>query len=249
MKYSILEDPRYRYLSEPKSPLLKFFSFLFDLYANTVLTFYAPVTVTGRENIPKDTPFIFCSNHNSHMDIAVLVYATRLGYERFGFLAAKDYWFDNNFRRRFFKNFITLIPIERKNKPESLDLEDTFLLSKAFVNRNNNIIIFPEGSRGKPGVMQRFRKGAMKFSTELNIPIVPAVILGAEKAWPRGERFMQSVPINLHVLPPMYPEDLSEANKTEYNKYIASQTKTLEKIISENYSLLSRSNGDNSSTE
>ena len=179
----------------------------------------------------------------------MLVYATRLGYERFGFLAAKDYWFDNNFRRRFFKNFITLIPIERKNKPESLDLEDTFLLSKAFVNRNNNIIMFPEGSRGKPGVMQRFRKGAMKFSTELNIPIVPAVILGAEKAWPRGERFMQSVPINLHVLPPMYPEDLSEANKTEYNKYIASQTKTLEKIISENYSLLSRSNGDNSSTE
>ena len=128
-------------------------------------------------------------------------------------------------------------------------MEDTFLLSKAFVNRNNNIIMFPEGSRGKPGVMQRFRKGAMKFSTELNIPIVPAVILGAEKAWPRGERFMQSVPINLHVLPPMYPEDLSEANKTEYNKYIASQTKTLETIISENYSLSSRSNGDNSSTE
>ena len=60
---------------------------------------------------------------------------------------------------------------------------------------------------------------------------------------------MQSVPINLHVLPPMYPEDLSEANKTEYNKYIASQTKTLETIISENYSLSSRSNGDNSSTE
>ena len=78
--------------------LFKILSFVFDLYANTVLTFYTPVKVIGRENIPKDTPFIFASNHNSHMDIAVLAYSTRLGYERFGFLAAKDYWFDNNFR-------------------------------------------------------------------------------------------------------------------------------------------------------
>ena len=104
MKYSILEDPRYRHLAQPKSVLFKILSFVFDLYANTVLTFYTPVKVIGRENIPKDTPFIFASNHNSHMDIAVLAYSTRLGYERFGFLAAKDYWFDNDFRQKFFKN-------------------------------------------------------------------------------------------------------------------------------------------------
>ena len=52
MKYSILEDPRYSHLATPKTPLLKFFSFLFDLYENTVLTFYTPVTVIGKENIP-----------------------------------------------------------------------------------------------------------------------------------------------------------------------------------------------------
>ena len=64
MKYSILEDPRYSHLAKPKTPLLKFFSFLFDLYANTVLTFYTPVTIVGKENIPKNEPFIFASNHN-----------------------------------------------------------------------------------------------------------------------------------------------------------------------------------------
>ena len=164
MKYSILEDPRYRHIAEPKSILFQIFSFIFDLYANTVLTFYTPVKVIGRKNIPKNEPFIFVSNHNSHMDIAVLAYATRMGYEKFGFLAAKDYWFDNNFRRRFFKNLINLIPISRKQNPESLDIDDTMTLSKAFMDLGNNIIIFPEGSRGKPGVMQRFRKGAVKFS-------------------------------------------------------------------------------------
>ena len=51
------------------------------------------------------------------MDIAVLAYSTRMGYEKFGFLAAKDYWFDNNFRRRFFKYLINLIISWQKIHP------------------------------------------------------------------------------------------------------------------------------------
>ena len=231
MKYSILEDPRYNHLAQPKSILFKILSFVFDLYANTVLTFYTPVKVIGKENIPKDTPFIFASNHNSHMDIAVLAYSTRLGYERFGFLAAKDYWFDNDFRRKFFKNFINLIPLSRRKTPESLDLEDTFTLSKGFVALNNNIIMFPEGSRGEPGVLQRFRKGTAKFSMGLNIPILPAAIIGTEKAWPKGKRFMRPTHITIKILPPIEPKDRSKLTERAYNKELSSQTTKLEKVI------------------
>ena len=231
MKYSILEDPRYRHLAQPKSILFKILSFVFDLYANTVLTFYTPVKVIGRKNIPKDSPFIFASNHNSHMDIAVLAYSTRLGYERFGFLAAKDYWFDNDFRRKFFKNFINLIPLSRRKTPESLDLEDTFTLSKGFVALNNNIIMFPEGSRGEPGVLQRFRKGTAKFSMGLNIPILPAAIIGTEKAWPKGKRFMRPTHITIKILPPIEPKDRSKLTERAYNKELSSQTTKLEKVI------------------
>jgi len=234
MKYSILEDPRYNHLVKPRSILFKILSFVFDLYANTVLTFYTPVKITGKENIPKDTPFIFVSNHNSHMDIAVLAYSTRLGYERFGFLAAKDYWFDNDSRRNFFKNFINLIPISRKKNPESLDLEDTFTLSKGFVSLGNNIIMFPEGSRGKPGELQRFRKGAARFSLGLDIPILPAAIIGTEKAWPKGERFMRPVPITIKILPPIQSKkDRSKLTDKAYTKELSSQTKKLEKVITE----------------
>ena len=234
MKYSILEDPRYNHLVKPRSILFKILSFVFDLYANTVLTFYTPVKITGKENIPKDTPFIFVSNHNSHMDIAVLAYSTRLGYERFGFLAAKDYWFDNDSRRKFFKNFINLIPISRKQNPESLDLEDTFTLSKGFVSLGNNIIMFPEGSRGKPGELQRFRKGAARFSLGLDIPILPAAIVGTEKAWAKGERFMRPVPITIKILPPIQSKkDRSKLTDKAYTKELSSQTKKLEKVITE----------------
>ena len=228
MKYSILEHPRYRHIAEPKSIFFQIFSFIFDLYANTVLTFYTPVKVIGRENIPKDQPFIFVSNHNSHMDIAILAYATRMGYEKFGFLAAKDYWFDNNFRRRFFKNLINLIPISRNQNTESLNLEDTMALTKAFMDLGNNIIIFPEGSRGKAGKMQRFRKGAVKFSTGLNVPILPAVIMGSEKAWPKGEKWMQSVPITVKILPKVDPPKVEKHSTTGQNRAISVLTKELQ---------------------
>ena len=231
MKYSILEDPRYKHIAEPKSILFQIFSFIFDLYANTVLTFYTPVKVIGRENIPKDKPFIFVSNHNSHMDIAILAYATRMGYEKFGFLAAKDYWFDNNFKRRFFKYLINLIPISRKQNPESLDLEDTMTLSKAFMDLGNNIIIFPEGSRGEAGKMQRFRKGAVKFSMGLDVPILPAAIIGADKAWPKGEKWMQSVPITVKILPKVDPPETDKLSKTAYNRTLSKLTKELETNI------------------
>ena len=231
MKYSILEDPRYRHIAEPKSILFQIFSFIFDLYANTVLTFYTPVKVIGRENIPKDKPFIFVSNHNSHMDIAILAYATRMGYEKFGFLAAKDYWFDNNFRRRFFKYLINLIPISRKQSPESLDLDDTMKLSKAFMDLGNNIIIFPEGSRGEPGKMQRFRKGAVKFSMGLDVPILPAAIIGADKAWPKGEKWMQSVPITVKILPLIDSSQTEKLSEKAYNKSLSKLTKELEAKI------------------
>ena len=164
------------------------------------------------------------------MDIAILAYSTRMGYEKFGFLAAKDYWFDNNFRRRFFKNLINLIPISRKPNPESLDLDDTMTLSKAFMDLGNNIIIFPEGSRGEVGKIQRFRKGAVKFSMGLDVPILPAAIMGAEKAWPKGKKFIKPFPITVKVLPKINPPK-NCSTKVAYNKALSKVTKELETKI------------------
>ena len=50
--------------------------------------------VYGRENIPDDS-FIISSNHNSHMDVALLSVATKKDYNQIAMLAAKDYFFDS----------------------------------------------------------------------------------------------------------------------------------------------------------
>ena len=95
----------------------------------------------------------------------------------------------------------------------------------------NNIIIFPEGSRGEAGKMQRFRKGAVKFSMGLDVPILPAAIIGADKAWPKGEKWMQSVPITVKILPKVDPPETDKLSETAYNRTLSKLTKELETNI------------------
>ena len=97
--------------------------------------------------------------------------------------------------------------------------------------------------------MKRFRKGAMRFAVGLDIPIVPAVISGTEDAWPRKTRFMKPVPITIEIFPPIYPEQFSDSEKRDYNKYLSTQTKIMEEMISERYAQLRASNGDNVSVD
>ena len=79
--------------------------------------------------------------------------------------------------------------------------------------------------------MQRFRKGAVKFSMRLDVPILPAAIIGAEKAWPKGEKWMQSVPITVKILPKVDSPRTEKLTKTAYNKALSKLTKELETKI------------------
>ena len=79
--------------------------------------------------------------------------------------------------------------------------------------------------------MQRFRKGAVKFSIGLDVPILPAAIIGADKAWPKGEKWMQSVPITVKILPKVDPIKTEKLSENAYNKALSKLTKELEEKI------------------
>jgi 1-acyl-sn-glycerol-3-phosphate acyltransferase len=51
--------------------------------------------------------------------------------------------------------------------------------------------MFPEGTRGNPGEMRPFKTGGAIFAIKLNVPILPALVFGSHKAWPKGKIFMR----------------------------------------------------------
>ena len=205
-----------------------------------VFSTYAPLRVFGRENIPTSS-FIFCSNHNSHMDVALLSVAAKKNFNHFGMLAARDYWFESWVKRIAVNTVMNLIPVDRKSSDnKKLSIQDTEKLCNSFMNfEKRNLILFPEGTRGEPGKMLPFKKGAASFSINLNKPILPAVIYGSHKIWPRGKIFFGlPTKINVYILEPIYPGSfLDNQKKTEETTNIAIEkiTNMLEKKIKDKF--------------
>ena len=75
--------------------------------------------------------------------------------------------------------------------------------------------MFPEGTRGEPGEMRHFRKGTAMFALQLNVPILPALIVSSHNAWPKDKIFMRPAPIQVHLLEPLYPSKFMESENAE----------------------------------
>ena len=232
----VLQNSKYSYLLGKQPFFYKVFKTLFYFYSKLVFSTYAPTSVVGRENVP-DSSFILCSNHNSHMDVALLAVATKKNFNDFGMLAARDYWFESWIKRVSVNTVMNLIPVDRaSNKDKELSIKDSEALCDAFMKyEQRNLILFPEGTRGNPGELLPFKKGAARFALNLNKPILPAVIYGSHKIWPRGKVFFGlPTKIKVFILEPIYPDSfLSGHNPTEkeIDLAISNMTKTLEKKI------------------
>ena len=224
--------PEYDYLLEPPSLAGRFIKMLFELFCKAVFLSYCPLRVTGRENIPA-TSFIFCSNHSSHMDSGVLMGASGLPFRQFGLMAAKEYFFGNAIRRVLLNLLMNLIPIDRKTN--HVTLVQSLAACREFIrNGNRNIIIYPEGTRSRTGVMARFKKGPAMIATELGIPIVPAYINGTFAAMPKGSKFIKPHAIHVRIGQAIDPHRYTGSASTGTNKHTYDRvTEDLERSIHE----------------
>ena len=203
--------PEYAYLSQPLTFFQKAGKKTFELYCKTLFTLYCPLQVQGRENIP-ESPFIFCSNHNSHMDTGVLMLSSGLPFKNFGMMAAADYFFENRSRKFVLGSLMNLIPVNRKSTYKSM--VEAMAACKEFTkDRSRNIIIFPEGTRSLTGQIQSFRHGAAMISSELKLPIVPVYITGTHDSMPKGKSFMKPGRLQATIGQPIFPEQFNHENK------------------------------------
>lgn len=174
------------------------------------------------------------------MDVIILMIARKTSFNKFGMIAAKDYWFENRIKKFLTSIIMTLIPIDRSPKSErDISTSDTVNLCKLFIsNGNRNIIFFPEGTRSLDGNMNPFKKGATSFAIKLGIPIVPVYINGSHKAWPKGNLFMRPKKISVVIGEPMDPKQYFQSdgidplnfNELEYQA-IQKMTEDLENVI------------------
>ncbi len=156
------------------------------------------LNIRGKNNLPRKGPAIIAANHNSHLDALVLMSLFPLSIiHRVRPVAAADYFLKNRLRSWFSRNLIGIVPMERKDI--RTQKEDLFTPCHDALNRQEILVLFPEGSRGKPEEMSTIKKGIYRIVKDrTDTTITPVVMHGLGRSLPRGEALL--VPFNCDVI-------------------------------------------------
>ncbi len=190
------------------------------------------VQVEGAVAIDRNSPYVIISNHQSLYDIILLADLFRENPP--GFVAKKELAeripsVSYNLRRGY------NVLIDRTDAKQALGAIDAFA---AFINRDRGaVVIFPEGTRARDGVLKKFRSSGVASLLE-NAPdaaVIPVTIDGswkvlAYRCWPIPFGIQVRVKIGKTLNRKDFP-DLralrAEAFKTVQENLAAMRTKTV----------------------
>jgi len=130
------------------------------------------LTVQGKEHVSDGVPRFFMGNHQSALDIPILMAALR-GDVRF---MAKN----TLFRIPIFGWVMMrygFVPIRRDNARITLRALERMLTKLR--RKPVSFAVFPEGTRSRDGRLQTFRRGTMKIAQRSGLDVVPFSIDGS----------------------------------------------------------------------
>jgi 1-acyl-sn-glycerol-3-phosphate acyltransferase len=133
--------------------------------------------VEGAERVPRDTPVVFMSNHESWLDIPALLAAIPVQVR---FLAKKSL-----FSWPFFGWAIAamgFIPVDRENRRTAIK---SFEEAAARIRTGRSVLIFPEETRTIDGNLLPFQRGGFLIALKAGIAIVPVGLQGPRQCLPK----------------------------------------------------------------
>lgn len=197
---------------------------------------YFRLEVEGIEYIPKRGAAIIAPNHSgfSGFDALILAHTINKEARRIPRVLTHHFWFLTK---------TTAIPASKMGFTEA-----TFENGISALEKNNLVVIFPEGEEGnfKPTSqmyqLQEFRRGFVRMAVQTQSPIVPCLVIGAEETHInlsklKFTKYLRGVvlPLPLNViplpvkwkikfLPPIYlPYNASQVSDAELMHDIASE--------------------------
>lgn len=162
--------------------LLRFI--FFNFFVRPLVYLWLGIRGRHLERLPQKGPAIVCANHNSHLDAMVLItlFPRRLA-RRVKAVAAADYFLKTKMMAWFSTQVLGIVPLSRKVEAGVDPLEPIVRELKG----ENILILFPEGSRGEPEKLKKFKSGIARLAKRYpDVPVYPVFMHGLGKSLPRG---------------------------------------------------------------
>lgn len=155
-------------------------------------------------NIPKDKPVIFAINHQSMLDIPII-----MGYlpGNYRFIVKKE-WFSFPFMG-WYTAKAGHIPVARG----SFSAYTAVQKAVKELRKGVSIVIFPEGTRSRDGVLGQFKAGSLMAAFLTGAPVIPIAVSGTYRIMPPDSLVMKPSEVTLTVGEPVIVRDKKEAEE------------------------------------
>jgi glycerol-3-phosphate dehydrogenase (NAD(P)+) len=124
----------------------------------------------GREHLPRTGPLLLASNHRSFLDPFVIGTMAR----RPVYYMAKRELFEKRWQA-WLLNALGAFPVDR-----GAGDRDAMQTARTILERGDCVVLFPEGTRVRPGPLGEPRRGVGRLSLETGAPVVPIALIGTE---------------------------------------------------------------------
>ena len=161
--------------------------------------------IYGKENLPKEKPYIIASNHLSYLDPICIGLLTK---EKLNYLAREDL-----FKNRLFSWLIRkfgAIPLDREK-------QDIRALRKGLkiLKEKKILVLFPEGRRSLDGELKNPLPGVGFLAERAKVKVVPVYLKGTDLALPVHAYFIRFKRISSFVGKAVEPDGYSAEKITE----------------------------------
>ena len=176
---------------------------------------FAWADVVGREHLRDlDGPVIFASNHQSHMDVPVILAALPARIRaRVAPAMAKEFfkahffpeghtwmqWFTNSVNYYLAAFYFNAFPLPQREA----GARQTLTYAGELLGGGWSILIFPEGERSATGAIKPFRGGIGMMAARLDVPVVPVRLDGVDRVLHMTARMATPGPVRVAFGAPM----------------------------------------------
>jgi 1-acyl-sn-glycerol-3-phosphate acyltransferase len=152
--------------------------------------------VRGLDRLEPGRHYIFIANHQSYLDIPVLVKS--LPRFQLRWIAKKELGYIPFFGWALWAAGHILV--DRSDRASAMA---SFRKAKERIAKGASVVIFPEGTRSSGGHMMPFKRGGFLLAAQTKTPIVPVTINGSWAVLPREDWRLKSGEIEVVVDDPI----------------------------------------------
>jgi 1-acyl-sn-glycerol-3-phosphate acyltransferase len=154
------------------------------------------VTVRGLENIDASEQYVFMVNHQSNIDIPVLVQS--LTQFQLRWIAKKELLWVPLFGWAMWATKHIIV-----NRSDPTDAVKSLERAKRRIAAGISVVVFPEGTRSRNGKLLPFKKGGFLLALKTGKNIVPVTINGSGQLLPSGDWRLRSGNVEVIVGKPI----------------------------------------------